>query len=119
MIRRDFPWEGFECKLSAWRASIPFAHLAQDLQACLDEYLSFCNEIGHPSNKGFWDKELLKLSKPRHQNKQGKPNSDVTCQLLLDEWQKSLDQARSEWELQLIEEQRIELLEKLKQLLYV
>lgn len=117
MIRRDFPLEGFESRLSAWRASMPFENLPQDLQACLDDYSSFCSEVGRPRNKSFWDKELLKLSKAQRQNKHGKPSIDVTCQLLVDEWQKSLDQARTEWEMQLIEGQRLELLEKLKQLL--
>jgi len=117
MIRRDFPYEKFESRLSAWRASMPFGDLPQDLEACLDDYLSFCSEVRRPSNKGFWDKELLKLGKPKGENSQDKSNGHVSCQLLLDEWQKGLDQARSEWELQLIEEQRLELLEKLKQLL--
>jgi len=96
---------------------MPFEQLPQDLQACLNDYLSFCSEVGRPGNEPFWDKELLRLSKPQRQNKQTNPNSAVTCQLLLHEWQKSLDQTRSDWELQLIKEQRLELLEKLNQLL--
>tara|TARA_R110000868_G_scaffold165711_1_gene399317 strand:+ start:230 stop:1720 length:1491 start_codon:yes stop_codon:yes gene_type:complete len=117
MIRRDFPFEKVDSRLAGWRASMPFGDLQQDLQACLNDYFSFCSEVGRPGNKSFWDKELLKLEEPKGQNNQKKSNCDVTCQLLLDEWQKGLDQARSEWELQLIEEQRLDLLEKLKQLL--
>ncbi|MDO9478008.1 MAG: hypothetical protein Q7L07_14960, partial [Pseudohongiella sp.] len=116
-IRRNFPFWEEESKLSAWREKIPFEGLNEQLPAFLDDYSRFCSLIGHPFNKHFWGKELQQILQPKKSNKTVNKNSAVTCMLLLNEWQKTLDQTRSEWELRLIEEQRLALLKKLEQLL--
>lgn len=116
LMDTEFPFADAENGLADWRLKPPFGQSPDELQACIDEYLRFCSEAHKPGNARFWEKEIKSIRKSDCKEKQDTTKGNATAQLLLKEWQKHLDQARSEWELRLIEKQRYELLARLEKI---
>lgn len=79
-------------------------------QTYLSEYQQFCHQNGLPFDKQFWHNEL------NRKKQKGKANPKRTAwRLMLDQWQKQLDQAQAEWYLQQLNALRQKFLTELEQ----
>lgn len=75
----------------------------------VEEYLSFCSEVGVPANLSYWKKALEENKDTSKQTSDKKPH----FQLLLHEWQKHLDVAQARWQLEELQSRRDQFLEQL------
>lgn len=80
----------------------------------LAEYKQFCQSAGVPFDDDFWHKQL------NQPPKKGKTNPQkVAWRLMLEQWQKQLDQAKAEWYLQELNALRQQFLKELEKWLEI
>lgn len=78
------------------------------------EYKKFCQSVGVPFNGDFWYKQL---NQPKQKGKENPKR--VAWRLLLEQWQKQLDQAKAEWYLQKLNALRQQFLNELEKWLEI
>lgn len=88
-----------------------------DLDKAVDAYMDFCEEIGHPANESFWRGQFKSITPKTAIAKKLTDDTSIAIRLLLNEWQKRMDQVRAEWELREIEARRAALLAELEKIL--
>ena len=117
-LNAEFPFWLHEQQLAGWQSRILPAGIDRlELEAAFDDYSVFCKAVRHPANEAFWRKEFdAEIISNKRGKKRGRDLS-VCTRLLFSEWQKVMDQARSEWELEKIEMLRRQFMKKLDDLL--
>lgn len=113
-LNAGFPFAAHENELSNWQArnqSPPPSSV--EFEAAIDDYAALCRVAKLPYNQSFWQRELTAATKPEKSGKRLKSDSTVSVRLLLDEWQKAMDKARADWELERISMLRRQFMEDL------
>lgn len=117
-IQAEFPFHDHAKKLSDWTPHLGSPDLSRlDLEQAVSDFTSFCYSAKHPANQSFWKRLVSFEETDERRSAQTRENVSLSGQLLLSEWQKLMDQARSEWELKTIEMLRNELMRYLESLL--
>lgn len=112
------PYTQHEQQLANWQARAPYPPVSNaELAAAVDNYAALCQAARLPDNQVFWQRELATFSTQQSGGKKHQPDNTVSARLLSAEWQKALDKARAEWELQRIATLRRQLAEDLDALL--
>ncbi len=107
ILQRDmFPEQ--QSKLTQWIDYYAKDSDELDPQA-VEEYLSFCSEVGVPTNSSYWKKALKENKDKSKQTSKQK----LHFQLLLNEWQKHLDIAQARWQLEELQARRDQFLDQL------
>jgi uncharacterized protein with von Willebrand factor type A (vWA) domain len=119
-LKAEFPYALYEQQLSAWQArhrSPPVS--SAELAAAVADYVALCRAAKLPDNHSFWQRELAAAtaSEPVVKKRQADSTGTVSARLLRDEWQKALDKARAEWELERISMLRRQFMEELEAIL--
>lgn len=113
-----FPLTAHEQKWLDWRSRLQSSSIQRsELGKAVDDYTAFSRAIGRPANEAFWRSQFD--TKPHQTAIAQKLNGDtsISTRLLLAEWQKGMDRARAEWELQEIALRRAALMEQLGRIL--
>ena len=117
-LKAEFPFTQYEQQLSAWKErhlSPPIS--STELATAVEDYVALCRAAKLPNNQSFWQRELAATTAPDKVEKKRQTDSTVSARLLRDEWQKALDKARAEWELERISMLRRQFMEELEALL--
>jgi uncharacterized protein with von Willebrand factor type A (vWA) domain len=117
-LAKECPFIEEQQQLDSWRAVVESGTPTVDgLKHSAKRYLKFCKSSKRPSNESFWTRRLKvhvkSLELPDLLNKE----LPIDSQLLLNGWQKSMDQVRTEWEFEKIGVMRGLLLRQLRDLL--
>tara|TARA_R100000789_G_scaffold99698_1_gene106983 strand:+ start:4284 stop:5774 length:1491 start_codon:yes stop_codon:yes gene_type:complete len=102
-LKAEFPFTQYEQQLSDWQTrnqSPPVS--SAELAAAVSDYVALCRAAKLPDNQSFWQRELAAANAPETVVKKSQADSAVSARLLRDEWQKALDKARAEWEIERI-----------------
>ncbi len=113
-LKAEFPFALYEQRLSNWQArnqSPPVS--STELAAAVADYLALCRAAKLPDNQSFWQRELAAAAAPAVPEKR-QTDISVSARLLRDEWQKALDKAHAEWELERISMLRRQFMEELE-----
>lgn len=114
-LEEKFPFLSDAQRLAWWEVYFQSQRMARkDLAEVMDEYFVFCKAAGHPANESFWVTQLDERAARKRSGKRPPADFSVSARLLLSEWQKAMDKARSEWELEKIQTLRTELIERLE-----
>jgi uncharacterized protein with von Willebrand factor type A (vWA) domain len=100
-LKADFPFSSYEQQLANWQTrnqSPPVS--SAELAAAVEDYVELCRAAKLPDNQSFWQRELAAATAPEKNAEKRQTDSTVSARLLRDEWQKALDKARAEWELE-------------------
>jgi uncharacterized protein with von Willebrand factor type A (vWA) domain len=117
-IETEFPFSSHAQKLSDWAPLLGSSEISRtNLEQAVDDFTAFCHSAKHPANQSFWKRLVGFVETNGDQSTQTKDELSVSGRLLLAEWQKIMDQARSEWEFKTIEILRNKLMEHLKTVL--
>lgn len=118
VINSRFPLLSQEQVVSDWHNRLQNPTISEsDLGKAVDAYMDFCKEIGHPANESFW-RDQFKSKTPKTAIAQKlADDTSIGIRLLLNEWQKRIDQVRAEWELQEIQARRAALMAELEKIL--
>jgi len=115
-LKADFPFASYEQQLSNWQTrnqSPPVS--SAELAAAVEDYVALCRTAKLPDNQSFWRRELAAATDPETVEKKRRTDSaTVSARFLRDEWQKAMDKARAEWELERISILRREFVEELE-----
>ena len=114
-LKADFPFASYEQQLSNWQTrnqSPPV--LSAELAAAVKDYVALCHAAKLPDNQSFWQRELAAVTDTEKIAEKRQTDSTVSARLLRDEWQKALDKARAEWELERISVLRRQFMEELE-----
>lgn len=114
-LKNEFPFALHEQQLANWRTrnhSPPVS--SAELASAVDDYAALCKAAKMPDNQSFWQRELDVAAKSEARSKKANADITVSARLLLDEWQKVLDKARVEWELERISTLRRQLMADLE-----
>ncbi|MGB2222240.1 VWA domain-containing protein [Neptunomonas sp.] len=96
-LSKEYPFGESEQKLEAWTRLIEQDDIQQDpFQAAFKDFFKFCKKVKYPENREFWQQQL------NHQAADKNDAFTIVGRLLQQEWQKRLDKAKSEWELEKI-----------------
>jgi len=120
LLSEDSQFLSQEKQLEAWKNSTQNRKISKaEFQTAINEYIAFCKYAKHPANESFWNKQITPASGTPGRKGDGLPRDDlsISTRFLVDQWQKAIDQVRSEWELKKIEALRAELLKQLDDLL--
>jgi len=119
-LKADFPYARHEQQLSDWqkRSQLPPVS-GEELVAAVADYVGLCRASKQPDNKSFWQRELAAATAPETREKKRQSDGVLSARLLQDEWQKALDKARTEWELERISVLRQQLMEELEAFLHL
>lgn len=102
-LKADFPFALYEQQLSDWQTrnqSPPVS--SAELAAAVADYVALCRAAKMPDNQSFWQRELAAAKASGPVVKKRQADNTVSARLLRDEWQKALDKARAEWEIERI-----------------
>lgn len=114
-LKAEFPFTQYEQRLSAWRARYQSPPVSSaELAAAVADYVALCRAAKLPDNQSFWQRELAATTVSQTVAKKRQNDSTVSARLLRDEWQKALDKARAEWELERISMLRRQFMEELE-----
>lgn len=114
-LKADFPFSSYEQQLSNWQTrnqSPPVS--SAELAAAVKDYVALCRAAKLPDNQSFWQRELAAATAAETVEKKRRADSSVSARLLRDEWQKALDMARAEWELERISMLRLKFMDELE-----
>ncbi len=96
-------------RLKYWKSIAPEALCVDQINQLLSDYSIFCKSEKIHVDDHFWRQELLKKTQKADRKKSSDssrqvpndlPRVKVARTLLLDQWQKELDQSRAAWEVQ-------------------
>ncbi|WP_122321245.1 VWA domain-containing protein [Pseudomonas cichorii] len=114
-LKAEFPYALYEQQLSAWQVRFQSPPVSSaELAAAVEDYVALCRAAKLPHNQSFWQRELAAATAPETVEKKRRADSTVSARLLRDEWQKALDKARAEWELERISMLRLQFMEELE-----
>ena len=114
-LKAEFPYVLYEQQLSAWQVRYQSPPVSSaELAAAVGDYVALCRAAKLPNNQSFWQRELAAATAPGTVEKKRQTDSTVRARLLRDEWQKALDKARAEWELERISMLRRQFMEELE-----
>ncbi|PID65343.1 MAG: hypothetical protein CR975_07490 [Gammaproteobacteria bacterium] len=95
-----YPHRDSEKQLAAWRRQVESEHQHVSLITfirAVDEFILFCNKAGRYANQSFWHGLIT-----GHRNEildKSQQELPLDARLLLNEWQKYMDETRTDWEL--------------------
>lgn len=114
-LEAEFPFSTYAQALSDWAHVIGGPSVSRaDLKKAVEDYTAFCHVVRHPTNGSFW-KNQLAVRAGNQKDQEALPDElSVSGRVLLNEWQKSLDKARGEWELKTIQKLRAQFIEQLE-----
>ena len=102
-LKAEFPFTQYEQQLWSWQARYQSPPVSSaELAAAVEDYVALCRAAKLPDNQSFWQRELAATTVSQTVAKKRQADSTVSARLLRDEWQKALDKARAEWELERI-----------------
>lgn len=114
-LKAEFPYSLYEQQLSAWQVRFQSPPVSSaELAAAVENYVALCRAAKLPNNQSFWQRELAAATASETVEKKRRSDSTVSARLLRDEWQKALDKARAEWELDRISMLRQQFMEELE-----
>lgn len=117
-LAKDTPFSSQERSFLQWKERLAKPPISEiELSEATDHYVAFCKETGHPANESFWRNQFKSCSPEITSAKKLADDIAISARLLGTEWQKRLDQARSEWELRKIAARRAALMAEIKRLL--
>lgn len=109
----QFPFEKAETNLAEQFSQFQNEEI-EFTEKQLNQYQQFCKKAQIPFNETFW----LKQFEQENENKKGKHKSKrLTWSLMLEQWQKQLDKAKSEWYLNQLNHLRQKFLQELEKYL--
>lgn len=118
-LRSDFPFGAHEQALRKWQPRLQ-ASPTQDIDGlrAVEDFLEFCRAAKQTVEETFWKKQFIEVNTG---NASGRNLADtsVSARLLLQQWQKRMDQVRAKWELCEIAARRAQLLKHLDELLKI
>lgn len=97
------PFLTFNQELLDWESATRVDLNQNDASAILDAYAKFCSSAKLPYEHDYWKKELII---PFESEDIDSESVQRTKSLLLNEWKKKLDQARTSWEIETIQRLR-------------
>ncbi|WP_170339678.1 VWA domain-containing protein [Ruegeria arenilitoris] len=117
IVEAESPFGDHERAFDEWR-QLPSKKrkLRSVRKSAVRDYLELCKAVGQPGNEAYW-KLLYTARKPKGALGEALGKQLVSTQQLTFEWQKTLDRARSDWELARIAELRSELIRRIAELL--
>ena len=114
-LKAEFPFALYEQQLSNWKIRIQSPSVSNaELATAVANYVALCRAAKLPDNQSFWRRELAAATAPETVRKRRQTDSTVSARLLRDEWQKALNKARPEWELERISMLRRQFMEELE-----
>ena len=117
-LRVEFPHAAHVATLAKWRAQLQLPSIAlDDGRAAVKDFLAFCKAVKHPGNGEFWSKQFTAREHGSALAHKLAGDPAISARLLLQEWQKRLDQVRAEWEMREIAARRAALMAQLDTLL--
>ncbi|MAZ86774.1 MAG: hypothetical protein CL693_03975 [Cellvibrionaceae bacterium] len=108
----DYPYTDVEAELSKWSLTSPSV---EDYKAerIIRSFEKFCRDNNQSFDRGFWEKKLSASTDLA--NSKALKEAETAHKLLLQQWQKLLNKATSNWELSKLAELRKELMKKLEE----
>lgn len=117
-LRTGFPHASHAETLAKWRVRLQSPSIALDEgKAAVKDFLGFCKAARHPENEDFWNKQFTVREHGTALAQKLAGDPAISARLLLQEWQKRMDQVRAEWELREIAVRRAALMKQLDTLL--
>jgi len=117
-LRTEFPHAAHAEVLREWRPRLQSPSIAlDDGRAAVIAFLAFCKAVKHPENGEFWNNRFTVREHGTALAQKLAGDPAISARLLLQEWQKRMDQVRAEWELGEIAARRAVLMEQLDTLL--
>lgn len=114
-----FPFLLQEQRLLDWQSRLQTPLISEmELARAVDEFITFCKAIGHPANESFWRGQFKSKTPKTAIAQKLCDDTAINSRLLLNEWQKRMDQVRTEWEFQEIEARRAVLMAELEKILH-
>jgi uncharacterized protein with von Willebrand factor type A (vWA) domain len=110
-LLRDNPYQYTDDNLASWR-DVDVESDNYNSQGLIADFEDFCLSNKQPFDKGFWESQLQSPLVNKGKKKDSEDRR-VTHNLLLSEWQKSLDKAVSQWQLEMLTELRSKLMKEL------
>ncbi len=118
ILDSKFPFLSQEKCFSDWQNRLQNPPISEsDLGKAVDEYMDFCKEMGHPANESFWRGQFKSKTPKTAIAQKLADDTSIGIRLLLNEWQKRMDQVRAEWELREIETRRAALIAEIEKIL--
>ena len=118
ILDSGFPFLSQEEDFSNWHDRLQNPAISEcDLGKAVDGYMDFCREIGYPANESFWRGQFKSKAPKTTIAQKLADDTSIGIRLLLNEWQKRMDQVRAEWELREIEARRAAFMAELKKVL--
>lgn len=118
VLAKDTPFSSQERSFLQWKERLEKPPISEvELSKATDHYVAFCKETGHPANESFWRNQFKSSSPEITTATKVADDIAISARLLSTEWQKRLDQARSEWELRKIAARRAALMSEISRLL--
>lgn len=114
-LAQNFPYADNEALLEQWKEVVGSKEETPDtFENATNQYLMLCKDAKRPINKTFWHELLYK-----HRQVSEEPPRDlaIDAQLLLNEWQKEIDEVRTAWELHHLKVLRKQLIDQLEDFL--
>lgn len=119
ILDSKFPFLSQEQDFSDWHNHLQNPAISEnDLGKAVDGYMDFCKKIGHPANESFWRGQFKSKTPKTAIAQKLADDTSIGIRLLLNEWQKRMDQVRAEWELREIEARRAALMAELEKILH-
>lgn len=116
-LHTEFPHATHEDILQRWRPQLETPPLSDDEgRRAAGDFLDFCKQAKLPVEEAFWNKQFITAPVPSVQERK-MADSSVSARLLLQQWQKGMDQTRVQWELREIAARRAQVMEQLVALL--
>lgn len=115
----EFPFFSSEAGLNLLKEMLNKGDLERDQYAdAVASYSAFCGTVKIPCDRDFWEHEGMGPDPKKRKTTGGLSDSlNISGQLLRSEWEKSLDRARNEWELNQLAQLRQDLQIKLTEIL--
>lgn len=118
VLDAEFPFLSQEQSLLDWKNRLQTPPISNsELHTAVEDYIAFLKDIGHPANESFWRNQFKSKSPKTAMAKKLTDDTSIGTRLLINEWQKRIDQVRAEWELRVIEARRAALMEELERVL--
>ena len=115
---KSMPYESHYQNCQHWMNSE--VDSVKSIQAMFNDYALYCVEVGIETNKVFWEKQFYLRSITGNKIDNALNISDdceISVELLLGKWSSSLFDFRAKWELEALNQYRLDLINELKKIL--